>query len=701
MKDIRELINKLTDNSKPYKQLALPSFQREFVWSVESQKSLIASVLTGVPCTSSLIVESDSSLVEFKCREIGKNSKQRSISIPPSVSMNYLLDGQQRFSTLYYAFYHVYSFEKNKFHNNKIELESLYGELCYRWFIKFDETNSFFGFADLVYDEVSFNRYLPDHLLDVNLIQAKKLTSKGKEGYSINATWDELNSWCVENSCLPLFLFFDSANSHRLWDLLQRIQEVRLKRLLDNSEFDLLKEIVIREMSIDDFDKNCKYLSDPLASKKKKSDALNAIQKAIANQVAIWSKQIANFLETRVKNYNLNPIVLDDVNKAVSTYTFINTGGTKLSVFDLICAKSSGDLRNDIQVGVMSKFQFFNNLFQHENVEFDSESKFAMFNEESGWDTSFSNFIIHLYNLVYFKEQNVDIDSLPSNFSKVDFSLSKLKGTFIDNKKGQVIEIAQKVCYFVHCHCGHRKFSDISNKLLLLPIACGFIWNDKHDSELLKKLRSFFWIKLFSGEYDSHQNEKSWNDCKDVVKWLIKGDMLVEDGLKQLLQDRVLNKDEFSDKKSTTEPLRMPNRSLLNNLLFYLRSINEEFHDFDSNNSLFEMGQKHEAHHLVPLSDASSIGEGTKKIRRKLHPLNVVMNFSPISPAANLEIGRFNLTQYSKRLKTVTKDDHHLTNKWFNFSFDANDPAIVGKYKEMIEERHDAIAKDMRFKLKI
>ena len=39
------------------KQIVLPSFQRSFEWDPNQQRNLLASVLTNIPCTSSLIVK--------------------------------------------------------------------------------------------------------------------------------------------------------------------------------------------------------------------------------------------------------------------------------------------------------------------------------------------------------------------------------------------------------------------------------------------------------------------------------------------------------------------------------------------------------------------------------------------------------------------------------------------------------------------
>jgi len=97
-KSINTLID-LVNSSK----IELPNFQRDFVWDLEKQKGLIASVFCGIPASSFLMYEGSTT---YKVRDIGKNTTKYRNSINNS---SQLLDGQQRLTTLYTVFNNVFT----------------------------------------------------------------------------------------------------------------------------------------------------------------------------------------------------------------------------------------------------------------------------------------------------------------------------------------------------------------------------------------------------------------------------------------------------------------------------------------------------------------------------------------------------------------------------------------------------------------
>ena len=61
---IRELFEQLANN-----QILLPDFQREYVWNLEKQKSLLASLLVNLSIGSLLMINGKSN--DFLSKEIG------------------------------------------------------------------------------------------------------------------------------------------------------------------------------------------------------------------------------------------------------------------------------------------------------------------------------------------------------------------------------------------------------------------------------------------------------------------------------------------------------------------------------------------------------------------------------------------------------------------------------------------------------
>jgi hypothetical protein len=81
------------------RQLALPDFQRTFVWEASATRELIVSIMQGFPAGALLLLRNDSrTLVPRAVEGAPELSKD---AAPPFL----ILDGQQRLSSLYHAFY--------------------------------------------------------------------------------------------------------------------------------------------------------------------------------------------------------------------------------------------------------------------------------------------------------------------------------------------------------------------------------------------------------------------------------------------------------------------------------------------------------------------------------------------------------------------------------------------------------------------
>ena len=84
-------------------KLALPQFQRSFVWSPEDVKDLLLSVFKQYFIGSLLLMDIDPHSPPFALRAVeGSEISEQSLR---GVSSRLLLDGQQRITSLYYAFY--------------------------------------------------------------------------------------------------------------------------------------------------------------------------------------------------------------------------------------------------------------------------------------------------------------------------------------------------------------------------------------------------------------------------------------------------------------------------------------------------------------------------------------------------------------------------------------------------------------------
>jgi len=80
-------------------QIKVPKFQRNFVWSLEKTAKLLDSILKGYPIGTFILWETNERLNDIK--NIGNLELP---SIPDDTKVQYVLDGQQRITSLYAAF---------------------------------------------------------------------------------------------------------------------------------------------------------------------------------------------------------------------------------------------------------------------------------------------------------------------------------------------------------------------------------------------------------------------------------------------------------------------------------------------------------------------------------------------------------------------------------------------------------------------
>ena len=684
---LREIIIEIKEE-----RLLLPSFQREYVWSEEAQKSLLASVIAQVPCTSSLFVEeTNPAKATFNCRSIGTQVKSGYVNTAGKI-FTYILDGQQRFTTLYFALNDAY---EGKMTPEKIEFHAtLYDKLKNRFLLKLYDTKNkkyLFGYENLNFDKLSFNELMPDDIVDY--IQNYADIDSTKEFYNIESNSTIIVAGCVESLMIPLFWVFSDNNSHEIKRILKKLAVKRCESLLADKKNDILKEAYENnKIDVSDFQK---MISKQSGSKKDKEVSSKYFDEANENSGEIWSSKLAEYLLNQISTYEIIPIKLNNINKAFATFSHINTGGTMLSTLDLICARMDKmDLRLELIKGINKEYTFIDSDFSEKKLSLDDSFGLMV---KGSLDKSFSDFFIQVLNILHFKISGNPIESLPSNFSKQEYSLKNLDDKFLSKNLEKGIEIAILTCLFLNYHCGHSSFKNVTNKLLLLPLSLSLIYTDgKLTIPNIKNMISFFWINLFSGRYDAHQNINCHEDCKDIFKFIISKDVSVQLKLENKLNNEVLNVKDFATKISLTRPIKeLPKESAVKNIFMFIRSNGKPLKDWKVG-SVINQNDKVEIHHIIPLATASTIEKSSKQIRgNKAHPLNAAMNKTPISYIANREIKAFTLALYGKRLSSTTLDKHMILNrKWEKVTFD--DTKKNANVYGLFEDRYDVLQATLR-----
>ena len=148
---LKDIFNRNDEN-----KLVLPDFQRDFVWDKEQQKNLLASFITYLPVGTILLL--DGKKDDFANKKICFPKE----SCEPKDDCTYLLDGQQRITSLKSMFTDLFA----DLDNWAYTWDNIYKDLRNRWFIRLkprENEEDVFGYENLIFKPLNF--YEPSELL--------------------------------------------------------------------------------------------------------------------------------------------------------------------------------------------------------------------------------------------------------------------------------------------------------------------------------------------------------------------------------------------------------------------------------------------------------------------------------------------------------------------------------------------------------
>jgi len=637
----------LIDNGK----IVLPEFQRGYVWSIGKQKRFFASLLVGLPVGSTLHIEGSAN--DFIARAICERRK-----VTPKEECEYLLDGQQRISTIYNIFQDIYKKEKTR--NWKEVLNSIFNKLRYRWFIKLSREDDIFGLKTLRFDPSKLLTLEPRRVEEyievkkIEDIEEEKIQKKNawyhpafvpiKDGQKLTGQSSELEKarLAAEEYLVPLFEI--------------RKKELGLHRLV-------LRQIArrrVEELQAEVADKKLK-LRDILSHIDPNIDSLDKenINEAWTELQITWEKDVSGYLEKLLEREI--PVVLlhkNEIGRAAVIFEEFNTGGTKLEDFDLFAAKVAR---------VDSKKSFVGRIMDVLNKPLDTTH---LDNEAKNWKASlfipteelsrkFKKLFLNALSLIVFSlEKGEDLSKEMTLSSKI----LSLQPEDVVKYTEKVTEAIVKAFAFLQLRCGHVNEKSISYEYMVLPIVYVFYCKDDiwEDNSILKKIEAWFWGSLFSGMYKERQDDQLIKDIKLLKAWLIdkKEDSEEFKNWKATTTGKLFNKEDYSDcetllnKNSAIEAPTAIKKAILNYILS--KKPVDFLPDRDINLTAYKCAKgdfKLEEHHIIPLASATKIGESTKKIRRqKKHILNSPLNLTYISDLANSRIRDKRLDEYFEEL---------------------------------------------------
>lgn len=673
----------------------LPHFQREYVWNKTQQKNLILSVLTNLPSSSSLLLKRQNK-DNFKCIRIGMRSEV--VESPPSNEAYYLLDGQQRYTTSFYAFNFVYSEETKQ--NNQNLHKKIDNKLNKIWYLNLiDDGKYLFGFENLIWNDSEAKELLPDDIdsfLEFNEIKSSDIKSENDMIGNIIQTCNK----DINKPMVPLFMLKGHEKLGRLLHTFfdNRLNEIKMQE--DNSEI-LVKILTETEFESGDIELIRNSVDLFYSGDDEKINEINAHLDQDANLKFNWTSGIRNFFNEQINNYEILPIKMQDRNKAVKTFEYINRGGTNLNSFDLLCAKVPNfDLRAEVIKCTSKPFKWFNKNGST-NISFKLIDAFGLLgntNEQPSVEKKYAEYLSQILNLIHWKENGKFPDNKEFNTQilKSSYSLDKLDENFITENYESAVEIMKKSGALLQLFAGHGYLKNITNNLSLIQIFTYFIYEEDDDYDLvkIKKVLNLFWLSLFTGRFDSHQNQHAIDNAVWLYKLIFKNDTDIKDKLNKELNEKLLNVEEFATKEMLTT--RKCNKSIENNIFNYIRSCKIKFLDWDEPGSStnIEVNTVVDIHHIIPLYNATKVGESTRTIRKEdNHYLNATMNKTLISSGANKIIGAKAVNAYHSDLNQYnTQFDYHFINtNWSSVNLEEKDDI-----KELFETRYDNIKQNIR-----
>lgn len=644
-------------------KLVLPNFQREYVWTVDAQKRLVASLLADVPVGAVLLLQGEPG--DYASRRIALVEDAK-----PKPECVYLLDGQQRLSTLAVAL----SSPFNQDRPWRDVFNVLPAKLRYVWRLRIQplsEEEDIFGYYDLSF---------PDHLdLEpeqlTNFLSPLRVLVKEEDSGSAwyHPNWQRnvpekermvlIANAAAKEGIVPLWALAQEDQTHLLDITLQVIAGMRRVFLESGADFDTNPEL---------YDKLRR--ADPTLPADWRDAPPNQVTLAFGSLAERWRTAMLQFvramLARRVPTIELQR---EDISRAVAIFEVINQGGTPLTPFDLIVAKNAKDPQ------ASSLLQMLVQYLQQEEVKVGQAAWFEPGTTPSiaKWETEsrdicvsngslttvFKNSFLNLLSL-RFHTTNGDVDSLDVKHIKRAAILA-VPAPEISAAWKEVATSLLKAWAFLQLRCGIYREADLRYKLMALPLAYSIMrmpdrWGDP---TFHNRLEYWYWTSLFGGVFRERQNENAVNELKNLFKWLDN-----DDSARALItsrQSKVLDVPGYSDKGSLL--VRDQDSTISSDvsyaILQYVLSLGpKDFRISDPQRLYAWQDIELEDHHIIPLATATTLRESASELRARGddHILNSPLNRTFISRQANRDIGPKSPTQYWADLKVSQPASHLL-----------------------------------------
>ncbi|CAG7840375.1 DUF262 domain-containing protein [Clostridium haemolyticum] len=712
---LKEIFSKNDEN-----KLVLPDFQRDFVWDKEQQKNLLASFLTYLPVGSILLLDGKKDDFANKRMCFPKETCSQ------KDECTYLLDGQQRITSLKSVFTDLFE----DIDNWTYTWENIFKDLRNRWFIRVipkDGEEDIFGYKDLKFKNMK--TYEPSEI--INYIEYKQIfKTKTRDwsnpGFTVRdetngiISKDDINirnfiiaKYAAKEGLIPLYTLYNTSGTKALHEyVVERIARNRIEKL--KVEIDDITDYEKRRQVINSYLKNIEPTIDLLIATK---DEI-AIENAWSNLGAKWSRDIINYLDG-ILNEEIPTIELpiEEINRAVAIFESINKGGTPLDTYDLVVAKAAKDknleslskrllkyLQDELSLSdaIKSDLREIPNQWYPKYIKLINDNELTKIIKNQ-----FLNMLGIFSSSDYGEVADIRIEHIKKN------KILKLSAEEINLNTEKSVKSIIRATAFLQLRCGVIDIKDIPYETMIIPIAyCladDIIWTDKKS---LDKIEYWYWACLFGGAYRERQNDQCIKDIKNLYNWIF-GEW---ENPFECYSQKVLNEIGYSDKnllllKDDTHKIQNAiKKALLQYILsqepkdFIYESLylsawkvgSEVSFNFGNINQLIRL----ENHHIYPLSNATKIGQSSKKIRsNKNHLLNSPLNRTYISSVSNGKINDMKPEDYFEYVSHVAQYGHCIATpikeKFQKFDLESDEEF----YERVLKDRYNEIYKSLVIEL--
>ncbi len=650
--------------------LVLPHFQRDFVWDAkEKQKSLLQSMLAGIPIGSILLLKDTKK--SYASRPLCFREFEPKIE---GDECTFLLDGQQRISTLKSMFCDLFSEEeveklqKDSWHDLFKDLPS---QLRYRWCLKIDlgseDENDIWGIKNLDFKEIHKDGkpFSPEDF--EKYIVHEKVQKTKKTEYHPDSPQVDLINEAVSKKLVPLYLLGTKPY------LLRKI----LKRIADN-----------------------KYIAEQEKDENEE-------------KIDTWVTKVITFLENMTLKTTIPNIILKgQTGMEVGIYIFeqVNRGGEKLDIYDLLVARmalcrkeNNKNVNLTEKIGQLCKpSQHIKEAIYNSEDSFDAEDM-GIWNEEDNIPQKiFKKVFKNCLAICNLKNTYGLHNNLSDKYIKENYLLKLTAEEIYDNWK-ETVTILFSVLQFLHFRCGIVKLKDIPYELLVVPLFVFFIAHEnKPTRKDVDKIEFWYWTSIFCGRYREKQSTRVIKDSNTIIehkdfheKFYDRFDTIFQavgySDKESLIRTREYSRQPQLDKAITQYVLsRKPWDLNLKKQPTPLAAHYFAKENIDLDKSL---------HHIIPLNEiADQEGTESKKLRsNKEHPVNSVLNKVIISQNANSKIQRVsdytdksqlncekNMIPVPTERKFINRDGSYNLNKFLSARFEMIEKNVKDELERLI-----------------